>query len=269
MGAQARQPAQEKVRAPMPKSKQNELAENIPRWLKNWANDCATVAKNDLHADDLRFHPAHEIEAFRRVLGDSGVVADLSALERPQGSAEDQERIKAFLSTACHILAHSKTLTIATPSRARKKLEALAKAADELAGRIHENEPLLWPATDLNYLSERATAPNPNGFMLAHRAGLRAGRYTERQELPSLVEVLEAFSADIKEELADFPKRLDGLDGGMEANIRWQMRWLNRVYQNLFGKPNAGAIARLLTALNDKDIKSDRIRKAKIRKPQS
>lgn len=229
----------------------------------NWALDCERVNVNSLDVDDLRFHPANEIVAFLRALRDPGVAADLSALERPKDNPKVQEKIKSLLSSACFFLSHSRAIVIATPSAARKELRALAKAADKLAGSIHKNEILLWPATNLTYLSQRATSQKPQGFMLQRRAGLRAGLYVQNDGKRGLVEILEAFSADIKEELAVFPKRVDKLDGGKDAVIRYQTRLLKMTYKNLFGDTNAEAIARLLTALNNIEINADRVRKSK------
>lgn len=245
----------------MPILKHNKFPSTLPDWLKDWAIECATISKNTLPSEDLRFHPANEIVALLRVLRDANVAADLHALDGPQGNVETMERIKTLLSWACFCLSHSKTLVVGTPSVVRKELKALAKAADKLAGQIDTNKSLLWPSIDLSYLSERAATANPAGFMPKRRAGLRSGRYSANRALPDLVDILEAFSEDINEELASFPKRISALDGSNDACIRFQIRQVVKVYQTLFGRTNFEAIARLLSCLNDADISPDRIRK--------
>ncbi|CAG0970921.1 hypothetical protein RHDC1_01276 [Rhodocyclaceae bacterium] len=247
----------------MQKPARNTFPPFLPDWLREWAIDCTTVSKESVPSDDPRYYPACENEAFLRALRDPDVAADLHALDSPPGDAAAKERIKSFLSGACYFLSHSRTMYSATPSTEIKELRALAKAADKLAATISAKKKLLGPTTNIRYLAERATSENPRGFMPRRRAGLRAGRYITDRKLPGLVEILEAFSEDIKEELALFPKRISALDGSNDACIRFQIRQVVKAYQNLFGRMNFEAIARLLTCLNDACISPDRIRKLK------
>lgn len=257
----------------MPKKQQlsrNSFPTHLPDWLKDWAIDCASVSKESVPTDDPRYYPACEIEAFLRALRDPEVAKDLRDFDSPPGDAAAKERIKTFLSVACRFLSHSRTIYSATPSVEINELKALAKDADKLAATISAKAKLLGPATNLRYLAERATTENPHGFMPRRRAGLRAGRYAADREPPDLVGILEAFSEDIKEELALFPKRIKALDGGRDAPIRLQIKWLVRTYYDLFGKKfNSAAMERLLSCLNDKNIKSSRISKTKTRKTKS
>lgn len=248
----------------MPKKQKldrNSFPSILPDWLKAWAIDCTIVSKETVPSDDPHFYPAHEIDAFLRALRDPEVAQDLRALERRHNSTAAEDRIKTLLSNACWFLAHSKTLAQATPSAEKKELKALATAADKLAGKISKKANFLGPSVYLCYLAERAATENPHGFMPRHRAGLRAGHYAADRELPDLAGILEAFSEDIKEELALFPKRIDARDGGRDAAIRFQIKWLARTYRALFGQINFEAMARLLSRLNDADISPDRIRK--------
>lgn len=251
----------------MPKKQKlgrNSFPTLLPDWLKDWAIDCASVSKESVPFDDRRYYPACEIEAFLHALRDPDVAEDLRDLDTPPGDAAAKERIKTFLSEACFLLSHSRTIYSATPSVEIKKLKALAKAADKLAATINAKKMLLGPATNMRYLAERATSDNPHGFMTRRRAGLRAGRYIADRELPDLVEILEAFSEDIKEELALFPKRINALEGGKDASIRLQSKYLGQSYRALFGPSNFEAMARFLSCLNDADIAADRIRKMKV-----
>ena len=242
----------------------NSFPSALPDWLKDWAIDCASASKESVPIDDPRYYPACEIEAFLRALHDLGVAEDLRKLDRLRSTAATKEHIKTLLSNACHFLAYSRTFAPTTPSVEKRELKALAKAADKLAGTISKKKTLLGPAANLHYLTERATTENPGGFMPRRRAGLRAGRYAADRELPDLVGILEAFSEDIKEELALFPKRINALDGGEDAAIRFQIKRLSRIYCAQFGQPNYEALARLLSCLNDTDITADRIRKMKV-----
>lgn len=247
----------------MPKPARNRFPPILPDWLREWAIDCTTVRKESVPSDDPRYYPACEIKAFLRALRDLEVAKHLHALDSAISNDAGKERIKNYLSDACYFLAYSRTIYSGTPSVEGKELKALVKAADKLATTISAKKMLLGPATNIRYLAERATSENPHGFMPRRRAGLRAGRYIADRE-PDLVEILEAFSEDIKEELALFPKRINALDGGRDASIRLQIRLLVRTYRSLIGQPNFEAIARLLSCLNDSDISPDRIRNTRI-----
>lgn len=234
----------------------------LPSWLADWAIECESTNLDNVQLDDLHYYPTREKESLLRTLKEPNVAADLLALDDSQNTPEARDKIKILLSEACHLLAHSRGITPATPSMFAKEMRSLASAADKLAGKISEHEHFLWPSTNLVYLTERATTEAPKGFMLDHRAGLRSVRYPKDLSTPGLVEMLEAFAADIKEELSSFPQRIEGLDGGRDAHLRFQIRFILRIYKNLFGEPNYEAIARLLSRMNDKEIDADRIRKS-------
>ena len=123
---------------------------------------------------------------------------------------------------------------------------------------------LIDTATNLRYLIERATTDDPDRFMLKRRVGLRRASYPANRENASLIDLLEAFAADITEELSLFPRRLNQLDGAVDAAIRYQIKYLKRAYRSLFGEPDNAVISRLLSAINDISISRSRVTKVRI-----
>jgi len=79
-----------------------------------------------------------------------------------------------------------------------------------------------------------------------------------------LTNLLVTFSEDVREELSSWPKRIDLLDGGKDAPVRYQIKQLKRTYRGLFGGNNNALIASILSAINEKDIQEERLKKTAI-----
>jgi hypothetical protein len=217
-----------------------------------------------MSAEDIRYFPALESDAFSRMICDAEVAEDLATLIDSDTGAERREQIENVLATTCEIYHLSKSIISKTPSVAKRELSALAKSADRLAQSLHEQGNLIDTATNLRYLIERATTDDPDRFMLKRRVGLRRASYPANRENASLIDLLEAFAADITEELSLFPRRLNQLDGAVDAAIRYQIKYLKRAYRSLFGEPDNAVISRLLSASNDISISRSRVTKVRI-----
>jgi len=237
---------------------------NLSQWLRDWAEECLACDVQTISPADIRLFPALEADGFRRILGDPTVAEDLANLAGFNCGPTQRDLIKDILATTCQIYHFSKSIISKTPSVAKKELGALALSADRLVQSLHEQGNLIDTATNLRYLTERATTDYPDHFVRRRRAGLRGSLYATQAENISLIDLLQAFSADINEELSLFPRRINQLDGGEDAAIRYQIKYLKRAYHSLFGEPDNAVISRLLSAINDISISRSRVTKVRI-----
>ena len=235
----------------------------LPSWISDWAKDCTQLDKSTLSSDDPRYFPMLELSGFQRMLSAPCVASALKKLCGDEGSDTCRDQVKTLLSEVCSGFHKSKLILVETPADARVQLRAIAKSADRLAKSIKEQKQLLLVPTNLQYLAKRASSDQLTSFMARHRGGLHAASYATPVKV-TLVELLEVFAADIREELSDSPRRVNSLDGGADAPIRYQIRWLKRIYRSLFGRPNSAMISHLLTAINDKEVSSSRVTKVTI-----
>lgn len=240
----------------------NPVAPNVPKWMSEWANQVASCENvpNRMDEEDYFFR-AQDIEVLWKILADPVVVSDLLKLELIDKSG--RKNIKHLISIASLIYHHSKRMTVITPSVAIKKLRNIAKVTSKLANEIYTYKEILDCSISIRYLTKRATTDQPSNF-IRERIGLRSAKYSVSSEELTIVELLEAFAADIDDELDHWPRRLNGLHGGGNAGVRSQITFLKKFYKAKFGRVNNEVIARLLSVVNDDEIECDRVRKVKI-----
>lgn len=169
-----------------------------------------------------------------------------------------------LLSGTLFIYQMSKRGVFETPSRQKEKLRRLAQDVAHVAATIESFKDFLGPALNVRYLQERLASVQSTCFV-RKRMGLGApARFPTDGSQVLLTNLLVTFSEDVREELSSWPKRIDLLDGGKDAPVRYQIKQLKRTYRGLFGGNNNALIASILSAINEKDIQEERLKKTAI-----
>jgi hypothetical protein len=235
----------------------DQFPSKLPRWIRDLA-----VAFRDGKPNSLDLTVADDAECLWRLLSHSEVATLLENLDKHALVEQNDARsdIVELLCWTCHIHRQSKNLVIETPSKLKTKLKNLAKNAEKLACALEEQSNFLGPAINAHYLLGRLAANHPDGFV-ATRTGLRRARYSIEKNPASLADLLFTFRDDIREDISDFPNRLTSLDGGDDAQIRYQIKMLKKLYRNLFSRCDNSAVSNILSAINNQDIDHDRVKK--------
>lgn len=239
-----------------------------PEWLREWAD---TVVEQD--GLNRNVDPVEARDFFQNILTDLPLIQHING--RFKGNApDDDEKLRLFhlLEFACWIHHSSKDDQSAKPSVIKRELRQLAKSADRLASVLNSHEGRLGRALDIDYLVQRLASSAPQGFSGINRGGLRETLRLPESERVKITDVLEALRDDITEEITMFShRRLDRLDGGKDARLRYQIKALKKSHRSLFGRDDDAFIGRLIVAgygtssgPDDPEQLIRRIRKTKI-----
>lgn len=241
------------------------LASNLPVWLRKWARECKHQT-NTAHPLNSR-----QQEVLWRILSDVALVESIVKLAHySDDQNRNNESIKDLLEWACRIHLQAETLCVMKPSDMKKKLERARNLADKLASELSELSGFMGRALDLDYLLARLSSDAPIDFSQRKRGGLKEALRLPDDERVELSDLLLTLRDDIREEATRFPARINQLDGGDDAPVRYQIRALKKFFRNRFGQDNDQLIARLILAsqANSTECKEEslisRIRKTHI-----
>jgi hypothetical protein len=234
----------------------------LPTGLRVWAWNI--IVSNDISAFECDIDKIAwgERATLRRLLSDTRVATDLCSIANSLPDSQRDAAIKEWLSEtlwAYSLLRHNE---YATPSEVKMTLKQIAAASDALADLLSKNSKLLGPAIFYGYLEKRLKEDDPRGFS-NKRGGLRIAQWSIRNDTTTMVDLLEALSADISEELRDFPQRIDNRGGRQDSWILFLIKLVKTSSQKLFGSVNAAALARLLSVLTGETIDSSRIKRVR------
>lgn len=230
--------------------KSRRLSSVLPQWIKDWATNLIElpVTKKD-EVDIYDIFLWHERNNLLCLLSDAQVAEDLSRMYQRLPTQTSQSKIKEFLRRTIEIFKMSENIFVATPSVLKRELLGLAKAADKLATSICEHERFLHSAADIGYLQARLKSDQPSDFSKDGRLEMKSA-WNDFNSGVSLVDILETFADDVREEVEQHPQRIDGLDGSRDARIRYQIGHMKKIWQSCFDETGYAAIARMLTVLN-------------------
>lgn len=238
---------------------------SLPNWIREWAREHRDGEQAENDDITLRLVP-EDIEVLWRILSSADVALNLERLDRGK-SVEDREhqsRVLGLLRATVFLYWMSNRQVTETPSRQKKKLKDLAWNVDRVAARIRESGDFLGPALNVRYLQKRFASEPSKGFVRKRMALGAPGLFPTDHSEVLITDLLDMFSDDVMEELALYSKRIDGLDGGSAAPVRYQIQELKRYYRAHFGRDNNRLIASILSAINEKDIQEERVKKTAI-----
>ena len=225
----------------------------LPRWIKTWVDD-------EFDQDgDLSKHCRYAL--LMRVVSDTEVAEDLAALCPDHRSDQHAtcEQIKTWLIDACNASQLYGSKVPISPGKAKDVLVRIATLSKDLANLIFENQAILSRATSLSYLVARLECDNPFGFVKRTRGGIRAAQHSASPI--ELQDILETFADDLNEERTNFPTRLNALDGGQDAPLRFLVQYLKPLYKSIFGTASHVHVANMARILTGIDVSADRVRR--------
>ncbi|NMQ07289.1 hypothetical protein E4Q08_19625 [Candidatus Accumulibacter phosphatis] len=204
---------------------------SLPTWIKNWARQCRDGEKPE--NDDFPKLMEDDIGNLWRLLSNPAVALGLEKLDRGK-SADDskyQSRVIELLEETLHFHWVSKRRVVESPSRQREKLTRLAQDVDHIAEMIESFKDFLGPALNIRYLLKRFSMEQATGFV-RKRMGLGAPALfpTDGSQV-LLTDLLVTFSEDVRDELSFWPRRINGLDGGRDAPVRYQVKRIKKIVQ--------------------------------------
>ncbi len=239
---------------------------SLPNWIREWATECRDGKQPENDDTILRVLPG-DIDGLWRILSSPEVALNLERLDcgKSVDDRDHQNRVLGLLSETLFIYQMSKRGVFETPSRQKEKLRRLAQDVARVAATIESFKDFLGPALNVRYLQERLASVQSTCFV-RNRMGLGApARFPTNGGQLILTKLLVTFSEDVREELSSWPKRIDLLYGGEDAPIRFQIKRLKESHRQLFGRDNNRLISSILSAINEKDIQEERVKKTALR----
>jgi len=237
-----------------------EFCKTLPPEVRLWAWKICRAARPEELASEPEQSLWENREVLHRVLTDDDAAIVLAKI----GAKISIQQLASWLDNIFSVIALIVPRESISPAVATRELKQIRNSLDRLAETLASKRVLVGVGLSVNYLQGRLSDPHPSNYAARNRSGLRAACWPMTNDQVTLIDLLEALSDDIYEELKFLPRRISAMGGREDQWIRNQIKWVKKISKNHDIHISAKDLAHLLTAASGQNIDAERIKKTNV-----